>query len=120
MSTIQLLHCLDAGDCVGGWAPGSCGFHLCRASDRPRGNPGLGAPSHRWHSHLTMGLNTRSHLVAGRPHFFSFTSALAISCSRLGRLGVRWASTTVLPSRVGLKAHTASSPKAALIFCMLA
>ena len=38
--------------------------------------------------------------------------ARAASSVRLGRLGVRCASTTVLPSRVGLKAHSASSPKA--------
>ena len=40
-------------------------------------------------------------------------SARAISTARLGRVGVRWASTTVLPSRVALKAHRASLPKAA-------
>ncbi len=34
---------------------------------------------------------------------------------RVGWLGVRCASTMVLPSRVGLKAQTASEPKAALM-----
>jgi hypothetical protein len=37
----------------------------------------------------------------------------------LGAVGVRWARTTVLPSRVGLKAHTAASPNTEAIFCRL-
>jgi hypothetical protein len=61
---------------------------------------------------VTTGLNTRSHLAAGRPQRAWMASARAAARCALGRLGVRCASTTVLPSRVGLKAQSASSPKA--------
>ncbi len=36
---------------------------------------------------------------------------------RVGRVALRCANTMVLPSRVGLKAHTASAPKAAQMLC---
>jgi hypothetical protein len=70
-------------------------------------------------SYFTNGLNTLSHLTAGHPHWASMWLAAASKASRDGRLAVRCANTMALPSRVGLKAQTASSPKAAQIFSTL-
>ena len=52
------------------------------------------------------GLIMRSHFLAGRPQRLSMFSARAASSSRVGQPASRSASTTVLPSRVGLQAQT--------------
>ena len=70
-------------------------------------------------TYLAKGLKTLSHLGAGRPHCSSMASAADTKASREGRLAVRCAKTMALPSRVGLKIQTASSPKAAQIFSTL-
>ena len=90
---------------------------------RGRGASGLGGGAHGGHggSSGCMGLKTRSHLRRRQaPASLDGFGALGKQRRASGACGVRCASTTVLPSRVGLKAHTASAPNAAAIFCQAA
>jgi hypothetical protein len=97
---------------IGDHAIGAQPFHETAPVDGPHMR---GARRHRFLDgkvHGTSGLNTRTHWLAGRPHCFAIWAARATHTARAGREGVRWASTTVLPSRVALKGHRAPVPKA--------
>ena len=89
---------------AGGWLALVCGAFALAGGER--GGAGRSA------GYFSSGLRHLSHLGAGRPQRWRISSARAASASRVGRVGVCSASTTVLPSRVGLKAQRARAPKA--------